>query len=1131
MYPFTIRNLLVIVIIFFTALSHTSAQVSISPQSQKVCKNSNVIITVQNVTDTDAVFRWQDSTSIGWSNIIAGVHYSGTTNDTLFITNLTPSFNNRKFRCIIDSAGLNTVFDTIGVSIIQVRSAVIKAQLSNAQNICFGASKDTIRVLVHPQGADTGFTYVWQYSLNGTSWLNSSNTNQNYFPIDTLSKSMYFRLRNVSLANCDSVNSDSVFIRINAALIKPSLALKNQKVCFQGNPDSIKINLNTVASHLYTYQWQISTDSINFFNLLNDTTHIKSSIQQLTSKRYYRVIATHRFNCGTMISDTAIVDVYSPLIKPTIFGTQTVCYNETPDTLRVKPHISTKNVRYQWQSSVNGTVWVDVVAANDTFLVLSAQGSTKFYRVKTTWPSSCGVLFTDSVLVSVYNQFLPGIIKTNQSICYGYTPSLLSFQTLPSGGGDIYDYQWQISSDSIAFTNIPGATNFLYQPGALISSRYYRLRVQSMQNCGVLFTNIIKVNVFQNFVGPQISSSDTICYNTRPDTLRITVPATGGNGSYEYQWQQSPNGLLWQNVSGQQTTKFRPNSLTSSMYYRLVSSAFPNCGLDTSNVVFIKVWPKLVKPRITAFQNICFNTKADTLRVTQLAQGGDNLFIYQWQESSDGLTWADLNNQVGLKFSPGILSSTKYFRVKAISNYGCSFITSDSVKVNVYNELLGGTINSSQTICFDSIPSRFTYFTAPSGGGGLYTYQWQISSDSINFSNINGAVSNTYQAGNLTSTKFYRVLVSSTLGCGTKSSNIIRVKVYNKFIGATIGDSYKICYGYTPVPLYMTAKPIGGSGQYNYQWQKSTDSALWEDIPGQTAETLPMTQNLRTTHFRLINSSTASCGVDTSNVVTIVALNLPDTTNVLGPTSVCRNQQELFYRLENKSNQYAYEWIIDKGEILTNENNHAVFITWNNEVGQDTIYVKQTNKITGCFNYMKLPIQLEEQMAPSKTEIIRKSNTNILVCKDTTSGINYQWGYVDRSTSVYYDLPNTNLRYIQLPHSFDSTKFLYFVKTWFSSCVTTTFMNGSNLSIGISNDQNSLLKVYPNPSNGEFFVDFDNISEARIECYNVLGESQSIILDRERKKIIFDHQANPGIYFIKLIQQGRTYNAKVILNR
>ena len=1128
MHSFTIRNFLVFVLFFFGALKQLDAQVRTFPAFQKVCKNTSAVILVQNVTDTDAVFRWQDSTSTGWNNIVPGVNYAGVANDTLFIFNINALFHNRKYRCIIDSAGVGTSFDTIGVSRIHVRPDLIKAQLSNSQNICFGSIPDTIRVISHPLGADSGFSYQWQFSLNGTTWINLVNPQQNYLAVDTLSRSMYFRLRNTSLANCGAVNSDSVYIRINNVLLKPKLILKKQVVCYQSNPDSIRISNGNA---LYTYQWQISTDSINFVNLVNDTNVIKSSIQLLTSKRYYRLVATHRFNCGVLFSDTAMVDVHSPLIKPTISGTQTVCFNVTPDTLRIRPHVSTKNVKFQWQSSVNGIVWIDVPAANDTFLVLNSQGSTRFFRVKATWPRSCGIVYTDSVLVSVYNQFLPGVIKSNQSICYGYLPGLLSFQTLPSGGGDVYDYQWQVSTDSIVFVNIPGATTFIYQPDFSTSTKFYRIRVQSSQNCGVLFSNVIKVRVYQQFIGPQITASDTICYNTSTDTLRIVVPATGGSGAYTYQWQQSFNGLLWQNINGQTSPKYRPTSLITSTYFRLITSALPSCGVDTSNELFIKVWPKLVKPRITAFQNICFNTKADTLRVTQFAQGGNGLFIYQWQESLNGTSWTDILNQNGLKFSPGILTTTKFYRIKAISVFGCSFVTSDSIKINVYGDLSGGLIQQAQTICYDSIPQKLLYLTRPSGGGGVYSYQWQSSADSINFTNISGATLDNYQPPQLTSTRFYRVLVTSTFGCGTRSSNITKVKVYEKFIGATIGDSYQVCYGYIPIPLYMTKKPSGGSKNYIYQWQKSIDSTSWIDIVGQTSEVLPMTQNLQTTYFRLINASTESCGIDTSNVVTILTLKLPDSTNVLGLSSVCRNQQELFYRLENKSSLYTYEWIISKGEILTNINNHAVFITWNNEIGTDTIYVKQTNKITGCFNYMKLPIQLEEQMAPSKTEIMRKSTTNILVCKDTATGINYQWGYVDRTTSEYYDIPGANLRYVQLPHTFDTTKYLYFVKTWFSSCVTTTYMSGSDLSIGISNSTNHELKIYPNPSTGEVYVEYPLSSSTLIECYNYIGELQSIDWDIEKNKIIFNNKISPGLYIIKITDQEQVHTAKVILKR
>lgn len=1124
MYPNTLKvTFLFIVLALFT---RSYAQMSVQPGTQRICHNSNTIIRVNNVSFANSTYLWQDSSATGWNTIIPNANYSGHINDTLSIFNANASLHNRKYRCIVDSAGLGIRKDTIGNSLLLVRTNLIKAQLSSSQNICHLAPRDTVKIAQHPQGGDTSFFYQWQFSVNGTNWSLLLNPDSNFVLIDTLSRSVYYRLKTISKAGCGEKVSDSVFININSALQKPTLFKANFFVCYLSNPDSLYI---TNPNVLYNYQWQFSSDSINFVNLTNDNGFIKQSVQAISTKLFYRLVATQKNGCGVVISDTARVLPYSTIIKPSISGTQTICYDVNPDTLRITPHSSTGNeVQYQWQSSINGTTWVDIPLATDKKLGLSKNGITKFYRVKAVWPGNCGVIFTDSVLVSVFAELVPGIIKTNQSICYGYSPGILSFQSLPTGGGDSYTYQWQISSDSINFTNIPTATNFIYQPALLFNTSYYRIRITSIQNCGVVFSNVVKIKVFENFVGPSISAYDTICYNARPDTLRISIPAIGGNGIYNYQWQQSTSGGIWQNVSGQNSSKFQPNAITVGTYYRLITSALPNCGIDTSNSVFIKVWPKLVKPRINANQNICYNSSADTLRLTQVAQGGNNVFTYQWQMSDDGFIWNDLAGQNAIKFSPGVLTSTKYYRIKAVSSFGCGSITSDSIKVNVYANLQSGVLLKEQTICYNSIPNKLEFGIRPSGGGGLFTYQWQVSNDSINFTNISSANSDFYQASVLNSTKYYRVLVSSTFGCGTVSSNVIKIKVYEQFVGATIGNSNKVCFGYVPVPLFMTNKPSGGSKNYVYQWQNSTDSINWFDIAGQTAELLPMVQNPVTTYFRLINASTELCGIDTSNVVTIVSLKLPDTTNVLGLNSVCRNQQELFYKLEIKSNQYHYEWTINKGEILTNPLHHAVFITWNNEIGIDTIYVKQTDKISGCFNYMKFPVSLEPELAPNKTEIARKSSTNILVCKDTTIGLNYQWGYVDRGTSTVHELPNSNLRYVQLPHTFDSSMNLYFVKTWFNSCVTTTFMNGTDLSIGKSNNKLEELEVYPNPSNGFVYINNINLQEAKINCYNLIGEAVNVIVD-DKHKITLEQSIPPGIYMLKIIVNDSIYNAKIVL--
>ena len=1097
---------------------------------QLICKNSIADTIHINVYpsggDTTFSYQWQSSANgIAWANIVGAI-------DTFLKPGVISS--TKHFRLLATSlAGCGVV--SSNTVVVQLFDTLHRAHILGNQNLCFGTSANDIRVAQHATGGNNSFSYQWQKSSNSISWTNIVGATDTFLIIDTFTHTTYFRTIATSLSGCGSIPSDTILVRFYGKVkAAKTTAKKNYQVCYLGtaNPDSIAVLTPPSGGNgLFHHQWQISTDTINWVDMPNDTNLITNPIVGITANFCLRLLSTSYVGCGTVLSDTSFIRVLSPMLIPTILGTQTVCFNEDPDTLKITANpLLGSDVTYQWQSSINGSTWTDIVGKTTKILVLAKNGVTKFYRVKTTW-RNCGVRFTDSVLVSVYQNMLAGTIKSAQTICYNSTPTILSFQVLPSGAGDNFSYQWQISTDSLNFSDIPLATNIVYAPTILTQTRFYRVRVISNFGCGNFNTNIIRIKVYPIFNGSNILANDTICYNTRPDTIRTSNNPSGGSGSFLYQWQNSTNGISWQNVSGQTLNKYRPLELTLTTHYRLISMSTLACGEDTSNVITIKVWPKLVKAKINASQNICYNTSADTLRVTQLAQGANNLFSYQWQLSSDGTNWSNILGQNALKLFTGKLTSTKYYRIVATSIYGCSSIASDSVKIFVYDQLLPAIVSYSQAVCYDSIPKLFKITTKPTGANGLYTYQWQISNDSLNFLDLLGATDTVLQMNRHIINKFYRLRVTSVLGCGNVLSNIIKVQVYKKFVGGKIGNSVKVCYGYVPVPLYMTQKPKGGSGVYDYQWQSSIDSVNWFNIQGQIADTLPMVTLLQTSYFRLLNSSTFSCGRDTSNMVTIFSLKLPDTTEVNGLSEVCRNQQELYYNLEHKSSEYSYEWSISKGTILTNETKTNVFITWDNTSGNDTIFVKQTNKETGCFNYMTLPILLKESIAPNITQIIRKSTTNILVSKDSTIGIHYQWGYIDKATQAVRDIPGANLRYVQLPHTFDTTRYFYYVKTWFDDCATTTYYNFDPLSMGVKKQAIKHVKIYPNPSSGVFTLDGVDLGSAQIKSFDILGNEISIEISINDNSISFNPAQLDGVYIIYIKTSEGVSVERIILNR
>ena len=106
--PFLILSL----ILFLLGFNNTAqSAVVVAPGSIAICQNTNIIFNVVNPQPANSIYTWQDSTATGWVNLINNT-YLVAVNDTLFITNVPYSYNNSKFRCIVDSAGAGLKKDT-----------------------------------------------------------------------------------------------------------------------------------------------------------------------------------------------------------------------------------------------------------------------------------------------------------------------------------------------------------------------------------------------------------------------------------------------------------------------------------------------------------------------------------------------------------------------------------------------------------------------------------------------------------------------------------------------------------------------------------------------------------------------------------------------------------------------------------------------------------------------------------------------------------------------------------------------------------------------------------------------------------------------------------------------------------
>jgi hypothetical protein len=270
-----------------------------------------------------------------------------------------------------------------------------------------------------------------------------------------------------------------------------------------------------------------------------------------------------------------------------------------------------------------------------------------------------------------------------------------------------------------------------------------------------------------------IGQSQTIDYNTLPNTLKQLKSPTGGSGTYIYNWQSSLDSINWTNIDGASLLSYSPPALTADTWYRLITTS-GNFGSVASNSVLIKVNPKLIAGTIGQNQTICYNSRPAALNQISLPSGGTGTYLYQWQDSRDGNTWTDISGANLVSYSPPVLNVNTWYRLNISSNYT---VSSNSVLITVLLRLISGTIGHDQTICFGSEPVMLNQISHPSGGTGDYIYQWQSSRNNNNWTDINGANLSSFSPPALTTDTWYRQNVIS--GC-TASSNSVEIAVHSQ---------------------------------------------------------------------------------------------------------------------------------------------------------------------------------------------------------------------------------------------------------------------------------------------------------------------------------------------------------------
>ncbi|MDI3321385.1 gliding motility-associated C-terminal domain-containing protein [Pinibacter soli] len=809
----------------------------------------------------------------------------------------------------------NSCSSTSNIVTVTMQPQINAGTIGSSQVITAGSG--TIAPLTEtapPSGGNGSYYYGWQSSTDNVNFTDIAGAYDISFTPMATPGVMYYR-HVVSSGSCPAAYSNSVSIEVKGVSSTPLTAgsiAASQTICVGSVPNTL-VSVSTAAGGTgsLTYQWQSSADN-NIFTNITGALNTVYTPNALSTTTYYRRRVTDATT--TMYSNTVTITVLPQVNAGAIGNSQVTAPGGAVSALTETTAASGGgNYRYQWQSSVDNISFTNIAGATSISFTPPATPSIIYYR-RVVSSGSCPAAYSNSVSIEVKGMsstpLTGGSIAASQTICAGSVPdALVSLNTAVGGTGSL-KYQWQLSTDNINFINISGANTTDYSPLALSVTTYYRRKVADAAT--TVYSNIVTITVLPQINAGIIGNSQVIASGGTISALTETTAASGG-GNYGYQWQSCTDNINFTDIAGAANVSFTPPVMPGIIYYRRAVSS-GSCPVAYSNSVNIEVKDISATPLIGGFiaasQTVCAGSIPNALLSVIAAAGGTGSLSYQWQLSNDNINFINISGANNTDYSPLALNVTTYYRRKVAD--AATTLYSDTATITVLPQINAGAIGNSQVVVAGGTVTALTEETAASGDGN-YGYQWQSSADNINFTDIAGATTNSFTPVATPGIMFYRLMVSTDLGCPAAQTNSVSIEVKDAVVAALtagkIAASQTTCSNFTPNALQSVSVATGGSGSYYYQWQSSMDNINFINIAGAINTMYAPNKLSTTTYYR--RGVTDATTTEYSDTITITVL-------PLAPIPVANDMEVCMGDNMNRLNAIGtnVQWYDSTGKLL-----------------------------------------------------------------------------------------------------------------------------------------------------------------------------------------------------------------------
>lgn len=410
-------------------------------------------------------------------------------------------------------------------------------------------------------------------------------------------------------------------------------------------------------------------------------------------------------------------------------------------------------------------------------------------------------------------------------------------------------------------------------------------------------------------------------------------------------------------------------------------------GEFTSNEATLTFDTAPVSKQIIATPELCIGDS------TNLNYPSDSIGTIQWQFSttSNQEDFIDLYDENGFSLSISNLQQTTWYRVMN-SNGVCANDYSAAVQVKVDPKPVSGTISGGNiSVC------RTTNSTVLLLNNYTGKIQWQRATTLTGvYSNISNASLEMYTATGLTSTTYFRAVVSSGI-CTPQITEPVAIIVESTAVSKTITGASSICAGNSITLNYGT----GSVG--NIQWEYSTQSSTtgFFEIVGENSLTYLATNLQQTTWFRVKNYF-GTCSIVYSPSVQVVVNPKPIPGNITGGNkSVCKTLNSTTLILNNSSG--TIQWQRSTTELGTYSNITSATATSFTASGLTaTTYYRAVLSGIFCTSQITEPVVIIVNEASIAKTIVGASP----ICAGDSKTLSYETGSVGSIQWEYSTISN-----------------------------------------------------------------------------------------------------------------------------